>query len=235
MNDRDIRRENRLIAVQTFGREHAADYPANSKAAALLASLDTLLADLTQAKVGQLRSPVSKETLLDALHLDQRNIARTARAMELAVEPGFASSPYRLPDNPAYAAVLTHADALLALLEDRPVDTPAQTAAKTALRAKFVAYELPADFVTDLRADIDALRAAFASQRVDNQEGVENTSAIGTLLGQGQTLVTQLDAIMHNKYARQPDVLRAWMSASHVERAPTRAKSPAAPAPDPTP
>ena len=208
MNDRDIRRENRLIAVQTFGREHAADYPANSKAAALLASLDTLLADLTQAKVGQLRSPVSKETLLDALHLDQRNIARTARAIELA-EPGFASSPYRLPDNPAYAAVLTHADALLALLEDKPADTPAQTAAKTALRARFVAYDLPADFVTDLRADIDALRAAFASQRVDNQEGVENTSAIGTLLAQGQVLVTQLDAIMHNKYARQPDVLRA--------------------------
>jgi len=234
MNDRDIRRENRLIAVQTFGREHAADYPANSKAAALMASLDTLLTDLTQAKVGQIRTPVSKETLLDALQLDQRNIARTARAIELA-EPGFAAAPYRLPDNPAYAAVLTHADALLALLEDQPADTPAQLAAKTALRAKFVAYDLPADFVTDLRADIDALRAAFAGQRVDNQEGVENTSAIGTLLGQGQTLVTQLDAIMHNKYARQPDVLRAWMSANHVERAPTRAKSAAAPAPAPTP
>ncbi|MFA6290075.1 MAG: hypothetical protein WC661_22035 [Opitutaceae bacterium] len=79
--------------------------------------------------------------------------------------------------------MLTHADALLALLEDQPDDTPAQLAAKTALRAKFVEYELPADFVTDLRADIDALRAAFAGQRVDNQEGGENTSAIGTLMG----------------------------------------------------
>jgi hypothetical protein len=233
MNDRDIRRENRLHAVQTFGREHAADYPANSKAATLLAALDTLLTDLTQAKVGQIRTPVSKETLLDALHLDHLNLARTARAIEVA-EPGFAA-PYRLPDNPAYAAVLTHADALLTLLEDRPTDTAGQTAAKTALRAKFIEFDMPDDFVADLRADTDALRASFAHQEADNQEGVENTSAIGTLLAQGQTLVTQLDAIMHNKYARQPDLLRAWLSANHVERAPSRAKTPAAPGTDTTP
>lgn len=39
--------------------------------------------------------------------------------------------------------------------------------------------------------------------------------------------VTQLDAIMHNKYARDPDKLRAWSSASHIERAPKREKKPA--------
>ena len=39
--------------------------------------------------------------------------------------------------------------------------------------------------------------------------------------------VTQLDAIMHNKYARNPDKLRAWDSASHIERAPKREKKPA--------
>ena len=44
--------------------------------------------------------------------------------------------------------------------------------------------------------------------------------------------VTYLDAIMHNKYARNPDKLRAWQSASHVERAPQREKIPPTP---PTP
>ena len=29
---------------------------------------------------------------------------------------------------------------------------------------------------------------------------------------------------MHNKYARNPDTLRAWDSASHIERAPKREK-----------
>jgi hypothetical protein len=33
---------------------------------------------------------------------------------------------------------------------------------------------------------------------------------------------------MNNKYARQPEKLRAWLSASRVERAPPREKKPAA-------
>ena len=44
--------------------------------------------------------------------------------------------------------------------------------------------------------------------------------------------IHRLDAIMHHKYARNPDTLRAWDSASHIERAPKRAKKPA-PAPQP--
>jgi hypothetical protein len=34
---------------------------------------------------------------------------------------------------------------------------------------------------------------------------------------------------MHNKYTRQPEKLRAWQSASHVERAPQREKKAAPP------
>jgi hypothetical protein len=36
--------------------------------------------------------------------------------------------------------------------------------------------------------------------------------------------VNYLDAIMHNKYERQPEKLRAWQGASRVERAPQRQK-----------
>ena len=32
---------------------------------------------------------------------------------------------------------------------------------------------------------------------------------------------------MHNKYTRVPEKLRAWQSASHIERAPQREKHPA--------
>lgn len=42
--------------------------------------------------------------------------------------------------------------------------------------------------------------------------------------------VIYLNAIMHNKYARTPEILRAWESASHIERAPQREKRPASPA-----
>jgi hypothetical protein len=41
------------------------------------------------------------------------------------------------------------------------------------------------------------------------------------------------DAIMPVKYARNAEKMRAWMSASHIERAPQREKKPA-PTPPPT-
>jgi hypothetical protein len=53
---------------------------------------------------------------------------------------------------------------------------------------------------------------------------VENTDLIGQLLGEGNKEVKQLNAIMHNKYTRQPEKLRAWESASTIERAPQREK-----------
>lgn len=45
--------------------------------------------------------------------------------------------------------VITHADSLLARSNAAPVDTPAQLAKKTALRAKFINKLTPIDFVED--------------------------------------------------------------------------------------
>ena len=56
----------------------------------------------------------------------------------------------------------------------------------------------------------------------DDQEGVASTVAVGRLIKSGMAEVTQLDAIVNNKYARNPEKLRAWESASHIERAPKR-------------
>lgn len=39
-----------------------------------------------------------------------------------------------------------------------------------ALRARFIAYEVPADFVEDLRSDRNALAACNAVKHSDNQE-----------------------------------------------------------------
>ena len=105
--------------------------------------------------------------------------------------------------------VTTHADSLLKLLEDNtaPVanggDTPAQLAAKASLRAKFIAYELEADFVEDLRADRDALDDCNSAKYSDNNEGVQNTSAIETLLDEAQAIITRLSPLWQG-YQRVP-------------------------------
>ena len=125
---------------------------------------------------------------------------------------------------------------------------------KTALIAKFIAHELPADFVTDLAADRQAIDDAKDSTASDDNEGTASTAeaaegnkggwrvgkpAVGRLIKAGMREVNYLDAIVHNKYASNPDKLRAWDCASHVERQGTRKAKPAAggttPAPTPKP
>jgi len=82
----------------------------------------------------------------------------------------------------------------------------------------------------DDRKAIDAAEDAVES---DDNEGVASTAAVGRLIRDGMKEVNYLDAILHNKYARNPDKLRAWQSASHIERAPQREKKPAPMPPKP--
>ena len=236
MDDENIRRYDRATRVQTFGRDNAADITPGSRIATLLAELDPIIERLTEARVGQLRGPVGKQALIEALSDDFKDIARTARAIALD-EPDFPVAAYRHPATSVETPVTTHADALLQLLEDQITDSPAQIAAKAALRAKFIAYEIAPDFVKDLRADRDALDACNDSKQSDNQEGVESTAAIDTMLAQTKEIVTRLDAAIQNKYKSNPDKLAAWKSASRVERTPRKTKAGDTPAPPtlPTP
>lgn len=230
MNDYNIRRLDRATRVKTFGRDHAADFAPGGKAAALFGELDSLITSITGSRVGQLRGPVGKQEVIEALNEDFKDIARTARAIALD-EPDFPAAAYRHPATYVETPVATHADALLALLEDQPADSPAQKTAKAALRAKFTAYELPADFVADLRADRDALTACNTGKHSDNQEGVEATAAIDDLLAQAQSVITRLDAAVKNKYARDPEKLAAWKSASHTVKPEKRLQPPVKPTP----
>lgn len=236
MNDRDQRRYNRLKAVQTFRQNHAADFAAGSLAAHHFGQIDACIGQLDAARAGQLPARASKATLLDALTLDLRNIGRTARAIEDATppSPGFAA-PYRFPDNKAASSIAAHADAVLAHLEDTADDTAEQKTARAALRARFVAYELPAEFVAELRADRDALEATGENNEAATQGGVENTALISQLLTRAGATVDQLDTIMGNKYTRAPEKLHAWSRASRVERTPKHNNGKPANGASPTP
>ena len=94
--------------------------------------------------------------------------------------------PIGSPTIPPRAAIKTHADALLKLLEDSNAsaadggDTPGQKTAKAALRAKFVKYFIPADFVEDLRADRDAIDEKNKAKSAGNLEGVESIPRTST-------------------------------------------------------
>ena len=233
MNDRDILRHDRLDRVCTFGSENHADLPAGCEAIPRFANLAALSAKLARHKVGQLRGPASLQTLLDALSSDFKDIARTARAIDLD-QPGFAAF-YRHPAEPTASNLKTHADSLLARLEDSPTDTPAQLVEKAALRAQFIAKLIPADFVHDLRADRDAIDGKNLTNTATNLQGLESTESISVLLLEATQEVTHLDAMMQNLYRRHPAKLHAWLAASRVERSPKRNKIEETPAAGTTP
>ena len=229
MNDRETRRYDMFGRVQTFGTGNTADFAAGGEAKKRFANIGKIISDLDDAKAAQVGGgSTALEVLFDALRLDLQNITRTAAAIAQD-QPGFADT-FRPPDSPSQASLKTTADAFLAQFQFAADDTAAQKAAKTALIAKFIAHELPADFVTDLADDRKAIDAAEDAVESGDSEGVESTAAVGRLIKAGMKEVNYLDAIMRNKYTRNPDKLRAWDSASHIERAPQREKKPA-PAP----
>jgi urease accessory protein UreF len=174
---------------------------------------------------------VGKPALIEALSIDFKDIARTARAIHLD-DPSFPVAAYRHPGTYVETPITTHADALLLLLEDQVSDSAEQKTAKAALRARFIAYELPANFVEDLRADRVALAARNEAKNNDNQEGVASTAAIENLLAQAREIIQRLDAAFLNKYRNDPPTIAAWKSASRVERAPKRQQDSPPPRPN---
>ena len=232
MNDRNVSTYQMFKGVQTFGRSNRTDFVTTSLARTLFTRLDGIIEDLDTAKISQLRESMTKQTLVGEIHLDLVNVARTAREVEKDL-PNFAA-PYQLPTNTSEEALTTHCDSVLARLEPREDDTPEQTAAKQAALQQFLRYELEEDFVTDLSSQRAELERLNNTKRENNQEGVSGTTAIDVLIREGKSIVKRLNAIMHNKYTRVPEKLRAWKSASHIERPPKKKKG-QEPPPPPSP
>jgi hypothetical protein len=200
-----------LNRVAVFGRDNASDFAPDSKAAGLLSRLQVVIKEIETARTGQQGGrATARAVLIDALRLDLKNIVRTAR--DIAKEaPGFADR-FRLPENPSQTALLTAAGTILEELQ------------KPGVADKFIPYELPSDFVAVLEADLKAIGKTKETQNSDDTRGVENTAVLSRSLTTGLDLVDSLHAIMHNKYDRQPEKLRAWQSARHTERRAQKAK-----------
>jgi hypothetical protein len=222
-----------LVRVQTFGTENMADFAPGSTAVTNFNALAPVISGLDAAKAGQKPGrDTSKKVLLDALRLDIQNITRTAAAIDQTT-PGFADS-FRPPVQFNPGAILTTADKFISQLAAQPGDSPAVTAAKTALVAQFVAHEMAATFVTTMQSDRAAITADKSQHETKRETGVGNTATVGQLIEQGMQIVTTLNAIMHNKYASQPAKMAAWLTAAHLERAAqlaTPAPAPATPHP----
>ena len=101
----------------------------------------------------------------------------------------------------------------------------------TPLKDEFIKREMPADFLDDLMAAINAFEATLDSKNVNTEKRVTATAAIDALVERGRKIVRELDAIVRNKYRNDPATLVGWESVIHVERPTRRKKTAATPAP----
>ena len=211
MNIRDTLRSAMFGRVALFGKAHAADFAPDSEGGKRFASLTQIVQDVNAAAASQqLGGAGFASTLLEKLQEDVRSILRTARAIRQD-EPLLVRN-FHAPANQRQAALLVTVDVLLAELD------------KPGVADKFIAHALPADFVHQLIADRDAVVNFRDQVGGEDQTGVISTAAIDRLMRAGMKEVKYLDAIVRNTYAQNPDHLRAWESASTVERPPRRKK-----------
>ena len=223
MNDNERRRYEMLVRVNQFGIDNAADFPiatiGGEKFNLLGGAISKIDGSSADQQAGYAESKQQfeiKDTRREDLRDLMSAISRTARSMEYDID-GIADK-FRFIRNQPDEILLAKGSAFLA--EATPYEDD------------FIAYGLPADFLTDLGTAIDNFSASFNATASATAEHVEATANNSANIREGMILVRTLEAIVKNKYANNPGKLAAWTSASHVEKAPKKATPPS---PPPTP
>lgn len=215
MNLRYRRRFERVIRVLSFLHEHTADFPATGNVGSLIQSLEKHRSDLEAAISSQKPERINKAESIKNVSTTCRQIGTIARAI-IRRDKTFVGN-YKLPAPITDVTLIGHVDSLLAKFETQPDDDDSTRQAKTQLRARFTAFEIAPDFVETLRQQRNTLRDTIEFNQIKTQTGVETTSRIGSVLDSAHLDILDLDAIMLGKFVRQPDKLKAWRSASHLE------------------
>jgi hypothetical protein len=217
MDDGTRRRYEMLVQVGQFGIDNAADFTTIAIATTNFGALSDIVADTDlvsasqQAGLGEAAQQFEvKDTARENLREHVSDISRTAKSMEYAFDG--ISNKFLFQRNMADAAMLAKARAFY---EDSGT-----------YEADFVAYGMPANFRTALGAAADAFESSFSATASAKAEHVAATAEMSAKVRQGMIKVRILDGIVRNVYANNPGKLAAWLSASHVEKAPKKKTTP---------
>jgi hypothetical protein len=213
MNNQERFRYQMFIRLRQFGTENAADFPAGGVGATQFAEISTVigliegLAANQSAGFGSARFAfASKDTARENLRETMSEISRTARAMVYQF-PGI-DAKFRLPRNKTDTNLLAAARAFESESEVYKED--------------FIAYGLAADFREELRNEADALEASLRMAGAALNGQVAATAEIGAVIRRGMIAQRILKGVVKNKYRADVGKLAAWLSASHIEKAPKR-------------
>jgi hypothetical protein len=213
MNDSQNRKRETIVRVRDFGAGRASDFAANSLANQIFTQFATALTELdglaaSQASgIGASREGTStRDDAREDLRGRMEAISRTARA--IAIDSPGLEKKFRVPRGENDQILLAAARAF--------------AADAVPFTAQFVAHELAATFIDDLKASIANLEAAISDQSGAIGDRVGARAGIAAILEEATIALRKLDPIIRNKYANDPATLAEWTSVSHIERAPKR-------------
>lgn len=223
MNDIVRNRLDMFIRVREHAAARAAQFPPTSFAGEQISIIKSVIDNLENhmsaqesGRISAQQGSLSRAAARDEVLRDLEALSRTARA--IAQTNPHVSNLFRVPHHKSDQEVLTTARAALS--------------AALPLKAEFIKRGMPADFLEDLQADIEAMEEAIAHKAQGHESHVNATAAIDDEVESGMGALRELDPIMRNTYANDPASLAAWTSASHVERPPrNRTKQPEQPNP----
>jgi hypothetical protein len=210
------RRRETFLRLKDFAATHtdiavvAAWPPLVTEIQTVITNLEGYTADQSSHDGAALQGTDLRGSARSALREAIERIVRTARGIA-EKHPGF-DAKFRMPEGKNDQDFV---DAGLGMVKD---------AAPAEVKAKFLSYGMPADFIDDLLEDI----AEFQETITDQSSSVGDRKAAKRLIDQtvdqGMSVKRQMDPIVRNFYHDRPDVLAEWETASHVERGPRRKK-----------
>ncbi len=219
MNDKNRRRFERLAGSSAFAVAAAADFTNTSKGGQAAAELTARIAEVEALETSratsinsQQQATVGKSDGRASLRSQLRALSDTARTIALdhpEVKGSFKYSGASVGDHTLLATARAFAGEAVAL------------------KARFIEYDLPADFLAALNASISSFEEHLDNQIAGKGARVAANAAIEDALRRGEEALERLDTAVRNKYRGEPAKLAAWESASRLERAP-RTKRPAA-------
>lgn len=209
----------RLQNCDVFGDQNRAAFAPTSRALPLFDELKSITTDLQTVQANQgasggaaIGSTRAKSAILSELWRDLGKIDGTAKQMTTlsAQEKGYFVRPATTRETGVVAATRTFNDK------------------GTPLWTKFVAYELPADLLVEMGADLAEYDATYAAQQNDTQGRIGAGMDIDALIARGNDITEELRSIVKNKFEDNAGILAAWASAvRYPGRDKTRKATPA--------
>jgi hypothetical protein len=211
MNDREIRKLQMFIEVNSFGTTNAALFKSLPLAGELFAEVSSVVTELSEHARAQESGNSSarkgasvKAVLREELRQDLLAISRTARVIAISND-GF-EDKFRTPQNGS----------------DRQLISVASSFASDAVPfiSEFVKYGLPETFLEELNKDIELFENAIREKVTGKGIRVTATASIDDSIEKGMRAVRKLNVIVKNMFSSDPVRLAGWESAMVTGREP---------------